>query len=105
MTTSFVALTDDFIRSHVLNNGELLSRFQFLAAAKTASDALGSCARCQKTAKKAAAEIAFNAAKRAIGTLPAAEREQFKQALHVSRLRVQWVEQVGTTRRRLREEF
>lgn len=105
MTTSFVALTDDFLRSHVLNNGALLDRFQFLLPAKTASDALGSCARCQKTAKKAAAEVAMNAAKRAIGTLPPAEREQFKQALRVGRIRVQWVEQVGTTRRRLREEF
>jgi hypothetical protein len=105
MTTSFVALTDDFIRSHVLNNGDLLNRFQFLAAAKTASDALGSCARCQKAAKKAAAEVAFNDVRRAIGTLPPLDREQFKQALHVATLRVQWVEQVGTTRRRLRAEF
>jgi hypothetical protein len=102
---AFVVLTDDYIQRHVLAYGEMLREFPFLTPAKTAVSAMSGCARCQKNAKQRAATAAINDVKRAIGTLPTAQRERFKELLQADRVRVQWQEQVGNSVVRGRAEF
>jgi len=103
--TSLVVLTDVFLQSHVLNYGVMLQEFPFLVAAKNAVDALGSCVKCQRPAKKLLADKALNEAKRAIAKMPDDQKARFKELLNTSEVRVQWQIQVGNATERDRDQF
>lgn len=104
--TPLVVLTDVYIQSHLLAYGAMLQEFPFLVAAKNAVDALGTCAQCQKPAKKAIADKALNETKRAIAGLSDAQKARFKELLNTDAVRVQWrIEGAGTEVDRDRTQF
>lgn len=103
--TSLVVLNDVYIQSHLLVYGAMLQEFPFLIATKNAVDALGTCAKCQKPAKKAIAEKALNDAKQAIANLSDSQKVRFKELLNTEAVRVQWRVQVGSEVDRGRTQF
>jgi len=98
-------ITDEYMRSRVLNHGELLQQFPFLVPVKTAVEALGTCLQCQAKAKGIAARTALNQARRTIGMMSDADKLRFKRLLNAASMRVQWTEAIGGSNKRVIKDF
>lgn len=83
----------------------MLQEFPFLVAAKNAVDALGSCIKCQKPAKRLLADKAINEAKQTIATMSNEQKARFKELLNTEEVRVQWQLKIGSETKRDRAQF
>ena len=93
-----LTINDDVLVENLLKNGDLLHHFPFMVAAKNAADAVTTCRTCpsKKAAQQANLRATLNNTKRILGTMDEASLNKFKTLVKADKVRVQWVEQVGT---------